>query len=298
LRPASGLSGPLARRVARFERRFRASLAVRKGVPARLAAAIRYTALSGGKRVRPLLALCACEAVGGRWPRALPMAVALECVHAFSLVHDDLPAMDDDDYRRGRPTTHRRFDEATALLAGDALIAMAFEELAGPAAGIPPRSQLHALRVLARAAGPAALVGGQMLDLEAEGKPARVGAVRRIHRLKTAALIRAALMLGGVAGGASPGQLRRLERIGDEAGLAFQIRDDLMNQDSTLACMGKRAGTDRERGKATYPAAVGADAARREAARRVERARCEALAFGRRGAALVQLLDFLAHRES
>jgi len=294
---SGGLPAPLQRRAAHFERYLRACFARRRGVPTRLHAALRYSALSPGKRVRPLLALCACQAVGGRWTRALPAAAALECVQAFSLVHDDLPAMDDDDFRRGRPTVHRRFDEATAILDGDGLLAMAFETLAAPNATPSPRAGLEAVRALAHAAGPAALVGGQMLDLEAEGRRPTPAAVRRIHRMKTAALIRASLVLGGIAGGARAAQRRRLARVGEDAGLAFQIQDDLLNAGSTLKRLGKRGGTDRARGKATFPAAVGEERARREARRRLARARRGAAALGPRAHALVMLLDFLARRE-
>jgi geranylgeranyl diphosphate synthase type II len=156
---------------------------------------------------------------------------------------------------------------------------------------------LSAVAELARAAGPAALVGGQMLDLEAEGRPAGAARVRRIHRMKTAALIRCALVLGGLAGGAGARELRRLERVGEEAGLAFQIHDDLLNEGSTLRALGKRSGTDRRRGKATYPSAVGAEAARHEAERRLHAAQREARALGPRASGLLALLEFLSRRE-
>jgi geranylgeranyl diphosphate synthase type II len=227
---------------------------------------MRYAALSPGKRLRPLLALTACEAVGGPWRRALPAAVAIECVHAFSLVHDDLPAMDDDDYRRGRLTTHRKFGEALGILAGDALLAFAFEELARlVAAGVPGPRVLEAVRRLARASGGEWLVGGQALDIASEGRAADRARVRAIHERKTGALFGASLALGALAGGADARRVRALERAGGRLGLAFQIHDDLLNAGSTLARLGKPAGTDAARGKATYPRAVGEEAARRAA---------------------------------
>ncbi len=298
MRVGRGLPALLQRRAAGFERYFRRELATLPGTPPRLASALRYSSWPGGKRIRPLLALSACEAVGADWRRALPAAVALECVHNFSLVHDDLPAMDDDDLRRGRPTTHRRFDEATAILTGDGLLALAFAKLAQPRGNGPAATRLKAIYELARAAGSEALVGGQMLDLQAERRKTAAAAVRRIHRMKTAALIRCALRLGGLAGGATERQLRRLEEVGEEAGLAFQIEDDLMNVRSSAKRLGKRAGTDRARGKATYPAAVGAERAEREARRRMARARRAATSLGSRAARLVELLDYLSGRES
>ncbi len=259
----------LASRLRAFERYFTRVLPAAGDPPARLHAAMRYAALGPGKRLRPLLALTACEAVGGRWERALPAAAAVECVHAFSLVHDDLPAMDDDDYRRGRLTTHKKFGEALGVLAGDALLALAFEELTRLAeCGVPPPRVARAVRVLAEAAGSRVLVGGQVLDLEGEGR-ARVNGtgVREIHLRKTGGLISASLVLGGLAGGASAARLRALAGMGLELGLAFQIHDDLLNRASSLARLGKRAGTDEAREKATYPRAVGAERARAEAAR-------------------------------
>lgn len=214
-----------------------------------------------------MLALATCEAVGGAWRRALPAAIAVECVHAFSLVHDDLPAMDDDDFRRGRPTTHRRFGEALGVLAGDALLALAFEELARLAdVGVPPLRVVDAVRRLAHAAGAHELVGGQALDVAAEGRRAGRRRVRAIHERKTGALMGVSLALGAIAGGASPRSVGRLQTIGVQLGLAFQIHDDLLNAGSTLRRLGKRTGTDAARGKATYPAAAGAERARAEAA--------------------------------
>lgn len=256
---------------------------------------MRYSALSPGKRLRPLLALAACEAVGAPWQRALPAAAAVECVHAFSLVHDDLPAMDDDDYRRGRLTTHRKFDEGLAVLAGDALLALAFEALTRLDA--PPSRVAAAVAELARAAGSEELVGGQALDLAAEGRPAGKRAVHAIHVRKTAALISCSLVLGALAGAASAKQIGVLRKVGLDLGLAFQIRDDLLNLESSLARLGKRAGTDRARGKATYPGAVGSAAAQAAAERRIGAALAGAARMGPRARNLVRLIEATAHRQ-
>jgi geranylgeranyl diphosphate synthase type II len=243
--------------------------------------------------------LAACEAVGGDWRRALPAAAAVECVHAFSLVHDDLPAMDNDDFRRGRPTTHRAYGEAVALLAGDALLAAAFEELARLARrGVPPPRVVEATRLLARAAGSRELVGGQVLDLEAERRPAGARAVRDIHVRKTGALLAACMGLGALCGGADPVTRRRLERTGRELGFAFQIHDDLMNQQSSLRQLGKRAGTDAARGKATYPRAVGEERARAEADRIFARSLRNVAALPGRTAPLDELIRAVAERRS
>jgi geranylgeranyl diphosphate synthase type II len=293
-----GTESALNHRRQRFERYFAAALPRATRSPGRLHAAMRYGALSPGKRLRPMLALTACEAAGGPWERALPAAAALECVHAFSLIHDDLPAMDDDDYRRGCITTHKKFGEALAVLAGDALLALAFEQLGDLADdGVPPARVVQALRVLAHAAGSHQLVGGQTLDLVAEGRKTNGAAVRDIHRRKTGALIGASLVIGGIAGGGAPAALRKFERMGRELGLAFQIHDDLLNRRSSLAQLGKRAGTDEARGKATYPRAVGEERARIEATRLYVTALERVRSMGRRAWNLGSLILAMAERE-
>lgn len=268
-RPLSGLdSGPLALRLRTFESYWKSTIRAHAAAPGRLGEAIRYAALGPGKRLRPLFVLTACEAAGGPWRRALPAAAALECVHAFSLVHDDLPAMDDDDYRRGRLTTHKKYGEALGILAGDALIAFAFEELARLAArGVRAERVMTAVTLLARASGAGELIAGQALDLAAEGRPVTRQDVIRIHERKTGALLGAALAIGALAGGANARDVERLRRLGVRLGLAFQIHDDLLNAGSTLGRLGKRAGTDAARGKATYPRAVGIATAGAEAGR-------------------------------
>jgi geranylgeranyl diphosphate synthase type II len=289
---------PLVARLQRFERHFEQALPPAGDTPPKLHAAMRYAALGSGKRLRPLLVLTACEAVGGRWLKALPAATAVECVHAFSLVHDDLPCMDDDDYRRGRLTVHKKYGEAMALLAGDALLALAFEALTHLAAtGVPPQAVTRAVQVLGEAAGSRVLVGGQVLDLQGEGKRVNGPGVREIHLRKTGGLVSASLVLGGLAGGATPGQLRGLATMGLELGLAFQIHDDLLNRGSSLARLGKRAGTDDQLEKATYPRAVGVERARGEGARLYLSALKHVERLGPRAANLGHLIIAVAERD-
>jgi geranylgeranyl diphosphate synthase type II len=242
----------------------------------RLFESMRYAVLAPGKRLRPALVLWAAQACGGSWESAAPAAVAVELIHAYSLVHDDLPAMDDDDLRRGRPTCHRAFDEATAILCGDALQALAFETLAG---GLPPETAGRACLALARASGAEALVGGQSDDLAAErgwvedmaaaGSADQVAWLERIHRRKTGALFLAALELGGLSAGATPTSLAALAAYGRGFGLAFQIADDLLDAEGDEAAVGKRVGKDAGRGKLTFPTILGIEPSR---------ARAEALA--------------------
>jgi geranylgeranyl diphosphate synthase, type II len=281
-----------------FEIYFKDALSERCAGPPKLRQAMRYAALGPGKRVRPLLVLLACEAVGGDWFRALPAAVAVECVHAFSLVHDDLPAMDDDDYRRGRLTTHRKYGEALGLLAGDALLAFAFEELTMlEGGGIPAPRVVEAMRRLAHASGSDDLVGGQALDMAAEGHRVRAVAVEAIHTRKTGALMGACLALGGIVGGADPRTVAVLDDAGRLMGLVFQIHDDLLNASSSLSKLGKRAGTDATRGKATYHRAVGRAAALQKERSLLRAARVIIEAHCAHPTRLLALLDALAVRE-
>jgi geranylgeranyl diphosphate synthase type II len=264
----------LPARVTAFERALARALDQRCRAPGRLGEAIRYAALSPGKRLRPLLVLLSCEAVGGKWRAALPAAIAVECVHAFSLVHDDLPAMDDDDFRRGLPTTHKKYGEGVAILAGDALIAFAFQELSRLVlGGVSPRRTAQAVHLLARASGGEELIAGQALDLAAEGQPVSEDDVAEIHSRKTGALFAAAMALGGMAGGGSDPRVAALNEAGRHLGLAFQIRDDLINVGASLAQTGKRPGTDAKRHKATYPRAIGVEAAATRGAEHLELAR-------------------------
>ncbi len=239
--------------------------------PVHLHAAMRYAALSPGKRLRPALVFLGFETFGGREGRVARVAAAVELAHAFSLVHDDLPCMDDDDLRRGRPTLHRQFGEAVALLAGDALLVEAFRvlETAGP--GAPRRAREAGAAVLARALGSGGMIAGQMLDMEAEGRRTTLPEIRKIHACKTGALISASVELGALWAGASEAGLRRLRPAARELGLAFQAADDLLNVTSTRIALGKAAGSDAERGKASLPSVLGVDGTRRELGRRCRR---------------------------
>ncbi len=263
-------------------------------VPERLRAAIRYSLLAPGKRLRPLLVLLATEACGGEWRRAMPAACAVEMIHAYSLIHDDLPAMDDDALRRGRPTCHIEFDEATAILAGDALIPLAFELLASELT--PPEMAAACCLDLARAAGCRSLVGGQMDDLLAEGQARSLEDLEQIHRRKTGALLRVSLRLGGRVAGAGLDELAALDHYGTSLGLAFQITDDLLDCCGTRAELGKEPHKDAAHGKLTYPRLLGIEGSRRRAAALVEEACRVVEPLGDRAELLRRLARFVVQR--
>jgi geranylgeranyl diphosphate synthase, type II len=254
----------LAERRATVEAALEQALQPSDGTPPRLLDAMRYAVFSGGKRIRPILAMAACEAVPANAALALPFGCAIELVHAYSLVHDDLPAMDDDDLRRGRPTVHVVYGEALAILAGDALLTEAFRvATAGArAAGVDAARALDVVAALAVAAGQSGMVGGQVADLEAEGQPADRALVESIHRRKTGALIAAAVDAGAVAGGASGARREALAEYAQALGLVFQVADDILDATAPTSVTGKREGGDAEHGKATYPAVLGLDGAR------------------------------------
>jgi len=265
------LGGYLDRRRAEVDAVLETILPHDGGPAARLVETMRYAVFSGGKRLRPVLALAACEAFGGRVDDMLAPAAALELVHTYSLIHDDLPAMDDDDLRRGRPTAHKAFGEAEAILAGDALLTLAFEVLAT----LPPGDALAARRaeavaVVARRAGCSGMVGGQLADLEAERKPPADAPLEWIHRHKTGALIAASVEIGALHAGAEASDRAAMAYFGEAVGLAFQITDDLLDRTASAEELGKTPGKDEKSGKATYPALLGLDASRREAARLVD----------------------------
>jgi geranylgeranyl diphosphate synthase, type II len=250
-----------------------------QGEAARLAEAMKYSLEAGGKRVRPVLCLLAAEAIGGKAEQALSCAVALEFIHTYSLIHDDLPAMDDDDLRRGKPTNHVVFGEGQAILAGDGLLTEAFQVIASDA-NLPAERRIEAISVLAEAAGWRGMVGGQSLDLLGEertrtGQSYDLGHLQLIHRLKTGALLRASVELGAVAAGATPAQRQTLREAGSLLGLAFQIQDDILDATSTEEKMGKRVGKDEGKGKITYPVLLGLDGARRALSETTERALCQ-----------------------
>ncbi|MDO3376937.1 polyprenyl synthetase family protein [Geoalkalibacter halelectricus] len=233
-------------------------------LPEKLHQAMRYSVMAGGKRIRPILVLAACRAVGGREELALPAACALEMIHTYSLIHDDLPAMDDDDFRRGRPTNHKVYGEATAILAGDALLTEAFELLCDRALNreVPAETLLRVSNIIARCAGSTGMVGGQVVDMESEGKDIDFPTVEYIHTRKTGALMLASVQCGALLGGADEQAFAALTRYGSAAGLAFQVADDILNLVSDSQTLGKTAGSDAVRGKATYPALIGLEASR------------------------------------
>jgi geranylgeranyl diphosphate synthase, type II len=260
--------------------------------PSRLLAAMRYSLLGGGKRLRPILALMAAEACGGDPESALPAACALEMVHTYSLIHDDLPSMDDDDLRRGRPTCHKAFDEATAVLAGDGLLTLAFEILARD---LPERAAARCVVALAEGGGPIGMVGGQMADLQAEGRlDANLEELEAIHRRKTGALLRASLRMGGIVAGADEVVLEALDTYGHAVGLAFQIVDDLLDVQGDEAKLGKRVNKDHGLGKWTYPGLLGLEGSRRHARELADEAVAALAPLAERGARLRALaLDLL-----
>ncbi len=285
----------------RARRRIDAALDARlpnaRAVPSPLHAAIRYSVFAGGKRLRPALCLLACESVLGRSAPAIPAAVALEMIHTFSLIHDDLPGMDDDDMRRGRPSNHIVFGEGMAILAGDALLALAFETLAKSKLG-KARDPRTLIRIVTEATGTGGMIGGQAMDLLSEGKRVPLKRVLAMHSRKTGMLIRGSLLLGAEIGGASPALKRRFTEYGARVGLAFQIGDDLLNVRSSREKIGKAVGSDRARGKATAPAAVGVERAEREAERLLREAKRIAAGLGRRSAEFQSLTEFLLGRTS
>jgi len=239
---------------------------------ARIVAAMRYSLMAGGKRLRPVLCLAAAECVGGRAETALPTAAALEMIHTYSLIHDDLPAMDDDSLRRGQPTCHKAFDEATAVLAGDALLTLAFEVLAEAGMSQPEDSGkwLRVLHRIAAAAGYTGMIEGQMRDIDAEGKIISPAELEAVHRRKTGALIQAAVIGGAVLGCGGPRQLERLKDYAANIGLAFQVVDDILNVEGDPQRMGKAVGSDAARNKSTYPSLLGLEPARQLAGRLIE----------------------------
>jgi geranylgeranyl diphosphate synthase type II len=262
--------------------------------------AMRYSLFAGGKRLRPVLALAASEAVGGNPQDVLPAAAALEMIHTYSLIHDDLPAMDDDSLRRGKPTSHVVFGEAIAILAGDGLLTEAFRLLAhAPLSKVDhAERRLRAITVLAESAGIAGMVGGQVVDIESEGKPASPETLDYIHRHKTGALIRGAVHLGALLGGGEEEDIEKLTRYGRDIGLAFQIVDDILDVEGDAAALGKTAGKDQRSGKATYPRIHGMDAARRKAKELSYQAVEIAEAYGEAGQPLACLARRIVDRNS
>jgi len=260
--------------------------------------AMRYSLFAGGKRLRPILVLAAAEAVGGSVRDVLPLACSFELIHTYSLIHDDLPSMDNDDMRRGKPTSHKVFGEALAILAGDALLTEAFHLATRPEVmkRVPARRRLQAMWHLARAAGSLGMVGGQTMDILTQGQTVDAGTLEYIHSHKTGALISACVAVGAIVGGATVRQLRRLQGYGEKLGLAFQITDDLLDEVGEEAKLGKTVGKDQPKGKATYPGLYGIPESRRRAEQLVEGAIHHLQSFDRRANPLREIARFILNR--
>ncbi len=264
--------------------------------PSTIHKAMRYSLFAGGKRIRPVLCLAACDAVGGKTANAMPLACAVECIHTYSLIHDDLPCMDDDDLRRGKPTNHKVFGEGIAVLAGDALLTQAFELIAN--ANPPRRYDIATMvRELAFAAGSLRLIAGQVQDLENENRRATLDEVRTTHMNKTAALLTAAIRLGAMAGNATAPQLNRLTKYGQDLGLAFQIIDDVLDATSTREIMGKSVRADQKNLKSTYASVLGIEKSRALAAELIADAHKQLAIFDERATPLHAIADFFLTRK-
>lgn len=270
-------------------------------LPSSIHSSMRYSVFAGGKRIRPILMLAACEAVGGDRRRALPAACAMEMIHTYSLIHDDLPAMDNDDFRRGNPTNHKVFGEATAILAGDALLTEAFILLSRPenAETAGPGVLAKVIHEIALCAGSRGMIGGQVVDMESEGrKEIDLATVQYIHTHKTGALIRASVKTGALLGGAGDEDFAAMVRYGESIGLAFQIADDILDIEGTTEQLGKDAGSDQARGKATYPAVMGLAESKRRATELVETALDALSSFGEKAAPLRAIASYIVQRKS
>jgi geranylgeranyl diphosphate synthase, type II len=264
--------------------------------PATIHKAMRYSLFAGGKRLRPILCLAAAEACGGKIGTALPLACAVECIHTYSLIHDDLPSMDNDDLRRGRPTCHKIFGDGIAVLAGDALLTIAFE-IVSRAKPTSRYTMPILLREIAVAAGSQKLIAGQVADLEAEGHKTDRAQLRYIHENKTAAILTTTVRLGAMSANADPKKLGAITKFGHALGLAFQIIDDILDVTQTSEKLGKSAGKDVAAKKATYPAVIGLEKSRAEAKRLTRQAHNALSIFGEKGEALHALANYLLERE-
>jgi geranylgeranyl diphosphate synthase type II len=271
-----------------------------RGPAFRVVEAMHYSLFAGGKRLRPILCLAGAEAVGGDAGEAMPVACALEMIHTYSLIHDDLPAMDDDDLRRGQATCHKKFDEATAILAGDGLLTEAFRIIADAAPKFSGREAvlLEVLQLVAQAAGYQGMVGGQMLDLMAEGRKITHKELETVHRMKTGALLTAAVRSGALVGGGSRQEVTQLTNYGEKFGLAFQITDDILDVEGDAAEMGKAVGADAKHQKATYPSLLGPEQAKTWAKKIVESAVADLTPLGERAAPLQELARYLLVRRT
>ena len=261
-----------------------------------LFAAMRYSVFNGGKRLRPALCFAAADAIGGNNTNTAKVAAAVEAIHAYSLIHDDLPAMDDDDLRRGKPTCHIKFGEATAILAGDALQSLAFQQLT-ELSGIPAETQLELVSMLSRYAGCAGMVTGQAIDLAATGQPLQLEQLKTMHGYKTGALIEASVLMGAIAtGAASQQQLDALRQFASAIGLAFQIQDDILDVESSTEQLGKQQGSDVANDKSTYTSILGLEQAREQATELHQQSMTSLDLFGERAEPLRQLASFIVNR--
>jgi farnesyl diphosphate synthase len=259
--------------------------------------AMRYAALGGGKRLRPFLVLETARMLGGDAQQAMTVGCALECLHVYSLIHDDLPCMDDDDLRRGKPTVHKKYDEAIAVLAGDGLLTHAFELLASENAHSDPAVRARLVLELARAGGTNGMIGGQVVDITVAENERDTALITQLQAMKTGALIRYAAKAGGLISGAKPHDLAALDRYADALGLAFQIRDDILDVEGDAALVGKAVGKDADLGKATFVSLLGLDGAKEKARQLGETARAALAPYGEKGQALVGTVDFVLERQ-
>jgi geranylgeranyl diphosphate synthase type II len=262
--------------------------------------AIRYSLFAGGKRIRPILCMAAAETVGGDGQDCLACACALEMIHTYSLIHDDLPAMDNDDFRRGRPTSHRVFGDGIAILAGDALLTEAFHLLSLPefTGNKEPGKRLQVINLIARAAGATGMVGGQVMDLDGEGKSLPIEIIEDVHRRKTGAMLTASVVSGAILAGATAAEIDVLYRYSENIGLAFQIADDILNVTGDSALMGKGTGSDISRGKKTFPALIGLEASRQRLAELVEGAAAYLSGFDHRAWPLRHIARYIMDRNT
>ena len=284
----------------RVDRYLEQSLPGKLRDPEKLYESMRYSLLGGGKRIRPILTIAAAQALGYDKEAMLPFAAALEFVHTYSLIHDDLPAMDDDDYRRGRLTNHKVFGEGMAILAGDGLLTMAFElcSLVENGNSFSAEQQLAIVRELAMGSGHQGMVGGQVMDIQAENQDIELSHLQRIHAYKTGRLIRSAVRIGGIIGEATPTQLEALSGYAEDIGLAFQIADDVLNMVGTREELGKDAGTDEKRGKKTYPSFFGVEGARELGEQCVERAISRLAGFASTADPLRRIATYIMSRRN
>ena len=289
------LSAYLAQQQAKVEKALDESLPV--VYPEKIYEAMRYSLLAGGKRLRPILCLATCELAGGTVEMAMPTACALEMIHTMSLIHEDLPAMDNDDYRRGKLTNHKVYGEDIAILAGDGLLSYAFEFVATQTQNVPATQVLQVIARLGRAVGAAGLVGGQVVDLESEGlTEVSEETLTFIHTHKTGALLEACVVCGAILAGASETDLQRLTRYAQNIGLAFQIVDDILDITATQEELGKTAGKDLQAQKVTYPSLWGIEESRRQAQQLVDEAKAELAPYGDRAIPLQAIADFITSR--